>query len=102
MFVKVCGLTEKRYIDAAVELGFDAVGIVLYPKSPRYCPAENARRLAEYAPDSVATVAVSVSYADVKPVRDFFDYVQIYERMRLKNYMFASESPPPAHLILPR
>ena len=34
--IKICGLTREADVDAAVDAGADAIGFVLYPKSPRY------------------------------------------------------------------
>lgn len=33
--IKMCGLTREQDVDAAVAAGADAIGFVLYPKSPR-------------------------------------------------------------------
>ena len=33
--IKICGLTREADVDAAVAAGADAIGFVLYPKSPR-------------------------------------------------------------------
>ena len=47
--IKICGLTREQDVDAAVAAGADAIGFVLYPKSPRAVSparaAELARRL---------------------------------------------------------
>jgi phosphoribosylanthranilate isomerase len=34
-WVKLCGMTERRDVELAVELGADAVGFVVYERSPR-------------------------------------------------------------------
>ena len=44
--VKICGLTRREDVEAAVELGADFVGFVLYPKSKRYVPPERLPELA--------------------------------------------------------
>ena len=36
--IKICGLTREADVDAAVEAGADAIGFVLYDKSPRVRP----------------------------------------------------------------
>ena len=51
MFVKVCGLKTKEQIDKAIEFGYDAIGVVTYPKSKRYTSPEAARALAAHAND---------------------------------------------------
>ncbi len=33
--IKMCGLTREQDVDAAVAAGADAIGFVLYAKSPR-------------------------------------------------------------------
>ena len=33
--IKICGLTREADVDAAVSAGADAIGFVLYDKSPR-------------------------------------------------------------------
>ncbi len=40
--IKICGLTREEDVDAAVEAGADAVGFVLYARSPRHVSAERA------------------------------------------------------------
>lgn len=45
MFVKFCGFTRERDVEAALECGVDAVGFVFYEKSPRYVSFQNARKL---------------------------------------------------------
>ena len=43
--IKICGLTREADLDVAVESGADAVGFVLYPKSPRHVPIARAAEL---------------------------------------------------------
>jgi hypothetical protein len=33
MFVKVCGLKTREQIDKAIEYGYNAIGVVTYPKN---------------------------------------------------------------------
>lgn len=60
--VKVCGLTRKRDVTAAVDAGVDAVGaIVDVPvDSPREVAPDAARRLFEDVPPFVTTVLVTM------------------------------------------
>ena len=44
--IKICGITREQDLDAIVAAGADAVGFVLYPKSPRYVSPERAAELA--------------------------------------------------------
>lgn len=57
MFVKICGLTERAGLEAAVEAGADAVGFV-FAESAREIAPERARELCRDLPGSVIRVAV--------------------------------------------
>ena len=57
-WVKVCGLTRREDVEAAVEAGADAVGFVLAPGTPRRVDAEQAMRLGRDL--SVVRVVVTV------------------------------------------
>ena len=50
VWVKVCGLSELAHLEAAVEEGADAFGMVLAAGTPRCITVENARRLADASP----------------------------------------------------
>ncbi|MFH0974605.1 MAG: phosphoribosylanthranilate isomerase [Spirochaetota bacterium] len=95
MFTKVCGLKTKEQIDKAIEYGYDAIGIVTYKKSKRYCPPENAIKLAEYAKGRIKTFVVGINFCDVEEAAHAFDYIQIYEIRQLPNLAFASKDMPP-------
>ena len=94
MFVKVCGLTEKEHVDWAIELGYSAIGIVLYNKSSRYCDIDKAKELVDYVNKRITTVAVGVNYNEVKSAYDYFDYVQIYEKKNIDKLIFAGSDYP--------
>ncbi len=97
-FAKVCGLTDESHIDWAIELGYDAIGIVVAPKSVRYCPPERARSLAAHARGRIPSFVVALSWAQAEEVADSFEVVQIYEPVPLPNLAFASKYPPPAEV----
>jgi len=59
--IKVCGLTREADVDAAVEAGADAIGFVLYDKSPRHVSAERAGALARRLPPFVTPVVLLVN-----------------------------------------
>ena len=59
--IKICGLTRESDLDAAVEAGADAVGFVLYPKSPRYVSMARAAELAHRLPPFVTPVLLFVN-----------------------------------------
>ena len=58
---KICGLTREADVDAAVEAGADAVGFVLYERSPRYVSAARAGELARRLPPFVTPVLLFVN-----------------------------------------
>jgi phosphoribosylanthranilate isomerase len=59
--IKICGLTREQDVDAAVGAGADAVGFVLYDKSPRYVTPERAAQLAKRLPAFVTPVLLFVN-----------------------------------------
>jgi phosphoribosylanthranilate isomerase len=61
--IKVCGLTREHDVDAAVHAGADAVGFVMYPKSPRYVTPQRALELARRLPPFVTPVLLFVDEA---------------------------------------
>ncbi|MEV7322696.1 hypothetical protein [Streptomyces sp. NPDC093970] len=93
-FVKVCGLTQEQQIDWAVELGYDAIGIVVTPRSKRYCPPGRALELAGYARGRIPVFAVALTYAETAGIAGHVDTVQIYESAPVPNLALASGVPP--------
>jgi phosphoribosylanthranilate isomerase len=59
--IKICGLTREQDVDAAVHAGADAIGFVLYPKSPRFVSPELAGGLAHRLPPFVTPVLLFVN-----------------------------------------
>ena len=59
--IKICGLTREADVDAAVEAGADAIGFVLYPKSPRAVSVQRAGELARRLPPFVTPVLLFVN-----------------------------------------
>lgn len=79
-WVKVCGLREPNHIELAIELGADAIGLVMAEVSPRNIDLETATRLAGRAegvdsflvtadadPDWVLATARSIGVTGVQP-----------------------------------
>ena len=64
--IKICGLTREQDVDAAVAAGADAIGFVLYPKSPRYVTPERAAELARRLPPFVTPVLLFVNEGSSK------------------------------------
>jgi phosphoribosylanthranilate isomerase len=59
--IKFCGLTRPEDVAAAVALGVDALGFVLYPASPRYVEPAHLARLVAGVPPFVTTVGLFVN-----------------------------------------
>ena len=59
--IKICGLTREQDVDTAVACGADAVGFVLYAKSPRAVTVERAAELAARLPPFVTPVLLFVN-----------------------------------------
>jgi phosphoribosylanthranilate isomerase len=66
--IKICGLTREVDVDAACAAGADAVGFVLYAKSPRAVGPARAGELARRLPPFVVPVLlfVNASAAEVQ------------------------------------
>ena len=98
MFVKVCGLKTVEQIDKAIAYGYDAIGVVTYARSKRYCPPRTAIELAQRARGAIKSFVVGMTYSDVQAVADYFDYVQICEARQIPNLAFSSKEPPPPQI----
>ena len=59
--IKICGLTREQDVDAAVAAGVDAIGFVLYEKSPRHVSLARATELARRLPPFVTPVLLFVN-----------------------------------------
>ncbi|PRY93774.1 phosphoribosylanthranilate isomerase [Hasllibacter halocynthiae] len=62
--VKICGLTERDALDAAVAAGAAYVGFVFFPRSPRNVEPPRAAALAGAVPAGVAKVGLLVDPSD--------------------------------------
>ncbi|AGW91302.1 N-(5'-phosphoribosyl)anthranilate isomerase [Ralstonia pickettii DTP0602] len=74
--IKICGLTREDDVRAAVDAGADAIGLVFYPKSPRYVDVARAAALAEAAGPFVAVTGLFVN-------ADLEDIAHVAERVPL-------------------
>jgi phosphoribosylanthranilate isomerase len=74
--VKICGITRIEDALAAAKAGADAVGLVFYPPSPRYVPAEQAAQIAQSLPPFVTTVGLFVN-ADAETIAEVMDQAGI-------------------------
>ena len=70
--IKICGLSRAADVDAAVDAGADAVGLVFHPGSPRHVTLDTAVQLARLLPPFVTPVAlfVNAAPAQVRAVAD--------------------------------
>ena len=58
---KICGITRTSDIQAAVEAGADAIGLVFYAPSPRYVNIVQAKNLIKHIPAYVQIVGLFVN-----------------------------------------
>ncbi|MGJ4940922.1 phosphoribosylanthranilate isomerase [Bradyrhizobium sp. HKCCYLS1011] len=65
LLVKICGLTTRETLDAALDAGADMVGFVFFPPSPRHLGLEAARELGRHAKGRALKVALTVDADDV-------------------------------------
>ena len=59
--IKICGLTREQDVDAAVAAGADAIGLVMFDRSPRFVSAQRAGELARRLPPFVTPVLLFVN-----------------------------------------
>ena len=72
MKVKICGITNEEDARVAVEAGADALGFILYRKSPRFVESAVVKRIINGLPPFVASVGVFVN-EDAAAVRQIMD-----------------------------
>jgi phosphoribosylanthranilate isomerase len=61
---KICGITTREALDAAIASGADYVGLVFCTKSPRHLEIDEASELARHARGRVKIVALTVDADD--------------------------------------
>jgi phosphoribosylanthranilate isomerase len=59
--IKICGITRPSDARAAAEAGADAIGLVFYPRSPRFLSVERALEIRDAVPPFVQAVALFVN-----------------------------------------
>ncbi|WP_342076399.1 phosphoribosylanthranilate isomerase [Yoonia sp. SS1-5] len=59
--VKICGLRDATTMQAAVDAGASYVGLVFFPKSPRFVSNDQAAALAGIVPSGIAKVGLFVN-----------------------------------------
>jgi len=75
--IKICGLTRIEDLQAAVDAGADAIGLVFYPSSPRHVDLNKALALACAVPPFVSVVGLFVN-ADPRVVRETLAAVPLH------------------------
>jgi len=79
---KICGLTRREDVEAAVNAGASYLGFIFYAKSPRNISPEDAREISRDLPESVKKVGVFVNYplAEILRIVKFcgLDVVQLH------------------------
>ncbi|MGH8282290.1 MAG: phosphoribosylanthranilate isomerase [Gammaproteobacteria bacterium] len=85
--IKICGMTRREDVETAAHLGVDAVGLVLYPKSPRYLQLEQAKTLAEMAPAFITVTGLFLNQAREEVER-------VLEHVRVDLLQFHGEETP--------
>lgn len=86
MIIKTCGLKEPENISSIAALGLDWIGLIFYPKSPRYVGTASNLPAFLASPDSLASqpkrvgVFVNETFDHIlAAVRDYgLDYVQLH------------------------
>ncbi len=80
--VKMCGTTRLEDAFAAVKYGVDALGFILYPKSPRYVSPEDIAVISRQLPPFIDRVGVLVNESMETAVRAVniagFSYLQLH------------------------
>jgi phosphoribosylanthranilate isomerase len=64
LIVKICGLSTRETLDAALQAGADMVGFVFFAPSPRHLDLVLARELGEQAKGRAVKVALTVDADD--------------------------------------
>jgi len=72
LLVKICGLSTRETLDAALEAGADMVGFVFFSPSPRHLPLDTARELAKGVKERAIKVALTVD-ADDRTLEDLVE-----------------------------
>ncbi len=85
--IKICGITRPGDARAAAEAGADAIGLVFYPRSPRFLSVERALEIRDTLPPFVQTVALFVN-------PDAAQVAQVIGRVRPAMLQFHGEESP--------
>lgn len=97
--VKVCGLATIEQVEWAIELGYDAIGVVVSPRSKRHCSHDNAKKIAKYAKGKIESFVVAFDLDEIGSLQDDFNIVQLYTPANINNLAYSNNTPPPENLI---
>lgn len=78
--VKVCGITRPEDALFAVREGADYIGVILYPKSPRFVPPERRKEILRACEGAIkVAVMVNPSLEEAKDaLEEGFDLIQLH------------------------
>jgi len=80
--LKICGLTRRGDVEAAVKAGAKYLGFIFYDKSPRHVTPEQVKEISRNLPEDVKKVGVFVnaSVEDIQQIVEFcgLDVVQLH------------------------
>ncbi|MSP06750.1 MAG: phosphoribosylanthranilate isomerase [Candidatus Fonsibacter sp.] len=78
--VKICGMTDAKTIQTAIDHKVDYLGFVFYPKSPRNLSPKQATALIKNIPNHISKVAVLVDETDqfLEYIKNDFDFFQLH------------------------
>ena len=78
--VKICGITNILDANSAISAGADALGFVMYPKSPRFISRDLVKELVRNIPSFVTTVGLFVNETveNIEKLSDCFDVLQFH------------------------
>jgi len=84
--VKICGCTDIKTIQTAIDHKVDYLGFVFYPKSPRNLSPKQATILTKNIPSHIGKVAVMADETDqfIEYIKKDFDYFQLHGNEDLK------------------
>jgi len=80
--IKICGMTDPNLVHDAVEMGVDAIGMILHADSPRKVSVDLAKKIRREVPAFVSLVGVFVN-CDLSRINDVsravgLDLVQLH------------------------
>ena len=75
--VKICGITRPADAVAAAEAGADAIGLVFYPRSPRFVDLDTANAIVAATPAFVTVVGLVVD-AEQQRVEEILSAVKLH------------------------